>query len=169
MINNELPYSPAQAGSLLRSERLRSIKAKQCHAESNGKLPLRTVFLASSSAQTDSIQKQNYWIKQCRSEILNETYLLFFKLYHKQVKNTSLLCQPMATKDMLQEGKRNNTDTLFVLISYSYTRLDLSFSPIFLHLIIINNEIEQYLERRQRWYESLGQVGYYRAIFFDIL
>jgi hypothetical protein len=38
MMKNELSCSPAQAGSLLRSDKLRGIKTKQCNVESNGEL-----------------------------------------------------------------------------------------------------------------------------------
>ena len=39
-MKNELPCSPAQTGSLLRSDKLRGIKTKQCNAESCGELTL---------------------------------------------------------------------------------------------------------------------------------
>ena len=39
-MKNELPCSPAKAGSLLRSNKLRGIKPKQCNAESCGELTL---------------------------------------------------------------------------------------------------------------------------------
>ena len=39
-MKNELPCSPAQTGSLLRSDKLRGIKTKQCNVESNGELTL---------------------------------------------------------------------------------------------------------------------------------
>jgi len=40
MMKNELPCSPAQTGSPLRSDKLRGIKPKQCNTESCGELIL---------------------------------------------------------------------------------------------------------------------------------
>jgi len=40
MMKNELPCSPAQTGSPLRSDKLRGIKTKQCNAESCVELTL---------------------------------------------------------------------------------------------------------------------------------
>jgi len=40
MMKNELPCSPAQMGSPLRSDKLRGIKTKQCNAESCVELTL---------------------------------------------------------------------------------------------------------------------------------
>ena len=39
-MKNELPCSPAQMGSPLRSDKLRGIKTKQCNAASYGELTL---------------------------------------------------------------------------------------------------------------------------------